>query len=235
MKMNGIRSLYEKEEAEAVYSELMSGASFALTYGVPMIYRGNLPSSAVLLAAFSIGSVYGQKELYVSALEAALNGCELIAYGEWSSVNAIIKGVEDGNGKVHLVSSQGMTKLRKHQEWTMRRILLTGGSVISSTAERTSRREARYLLSCLSSAALATVGGYSVSSSHPLVQLLDDGKDVAMLRSSLSSKAGRFFALEGCPVVSSFSMYFESSCIVYQSENGRFNFMNERYDAVSLC
>ena len=65
--------------------------------------------------------------------------------------------------------------------------------------------------------------------------VLDEGKDIAILRSSLKSRAGRLLATEGCPVVDSFSSFASGEkCIVYKVKNGRFSFLGEQYDFL-LC
>ena len=178
--------LYNGSERESVRNAIRNGAGFALSSGVPFLYYGNLPSSSpILLASFSLGSYENSREIYISSLEAVSLGHEIVAYGEYRALLAAIKGAEDGNGRIHCVFSEGLESLRFRKAGVIRRILLTGGSVISSSCLFSSRTEARFLITSLSSSALAVVGGSKLSASHPLIEMLDSGKDIFLLRSSL--------------------------------------------------
>lgn len=236
MRLDAFLSLYSREESVYVRKAIQNGTSFAISKGIPFLYEGNLPlRDTVLLSSFALSSRESSKELYISALEAALMNLEVVVYGERKGLSAVLKGVEDGKGRVHAVFSSGLSYVKEKDMETVRRVLLTGGSIISSSALSSSRQEARWLLPSLSSVSVSVVGGMAISSSHPLIAMLDEGKDIAILRSSLKSRAGRLLATEGCPVVDSFSSFASGEkCIVYKVKNGRFSFLGEQYDFL-LC
>lgn len=217
--------------------EIERGASFAIISGIPVLFYGNLPKrDAILIASYAKRQDESARELYVSSFEASLEGFEIVAYGELGAIEAVLRGAEDGAGRIHLISSIGLSRFRTMNRSLCMRILLTGGSIISSAAVGSSRNEARYLCTVLSRYALAVIGARYLPLQHPLLQMLDEGKEIAILLTSLASKAGRDIAFSGCPVASSFSaVYSDSRYIVYPSPHGRFSFLGFRYDFMRLC
>ncbi len=216
----------------SVRREIEAGASCTVIDGVPVLFYGNLPSSpSVLISSFSISSEATARELYISALEASLDGYQVVseAYDEGSY--SVLRGTEDGGGHLHLVLSSPLSFFRTRHNARMRRILHSGGSVMS-TALPSARDAAIWLSSRLSDAAVAAVG----CSETPLRLMADEGKDTAILRSSLATLPGRRLAAEGCPVVDSFSAFrFQPSSIVHPDPSGPWSFLGVRYGRMRLC
>ena len=106
MRLDAFLSLYSREESVYVRKAIQNGTSFAISKGIPFLYEGNLPlRDTVLLSSFALSSRESSKELYISALEAALMNLEVVVYGERKGLSAVLKGVEDGKGRVHAVFS----------------------------------------------------------------------------------------------------------------------------------
>ncbi len=233
MKIESFLFLFDRKDRESIQREIENGVSFAVIGGVPVLYMGNLPEqSLVMISSFGTSTLAGAKELYVSTLEAAIDRVEIITYGDNSCPSSILQGIDDGGGRLHFVSAAGIRRILERSIGKVRKILLSGGSIISSSAIGYDRTKAEYLVSFLSSSVLSYVGARHLHVSNPLFRALDEGKDVSILRSSLQSRAGRRLASEGCPVSSSFSSFSEfSGNVVYHSEEGRYSFLDERYDS----
>ena len=225
--------LFDGEEKERVRIEIDNGISFAIIGGVPVLYMGNLPSlGAIMISSFNTSTLSGAKELYVSSLEASIDGVEIVTYAECYGPSSVLRGVEDGEGRLHVVSALGIRKFIEGNKDRARRILVRGGSIITPGAGIYDRKRAEYVASRLSISSLSYMGGEYLHPSNPVLSMLDDGKDVSILRSSLQSRAGRKLASEGCPVSSSYSSFSEfAGNIVYHSDKGRFSFLDERYDS----
>ena len=236
MRTDAFLALYEDRERDEAARMIESGTGSAIANGLPFLYKGMLPESeALLLASFSAFSTEAERELYISAFEASLNGFEIIAFGERNGVYAVVKGVEDGGGRMSLIVSEGLSWFSSRNTSLLRRVLLTGGAVIAPNAISKNREAARYLSYILSHAALAVLGGNGLSEKHPVRMLLDEGKEIALLRSSLQSRAGRLLVSEGCPLADSFaSWYGLTRYYVYRTQYGRYDFKGEKYDSTRL-
>ncbi len=230
-----IIGLFREDDREAVRNEIRRGASAALISGRPVLWHGTLPQQdAVLLASFSLLSEETAAAFYVSALEAALDGFGIVTEADGIGMSSVLRGAEDGEGRLHLASAEGISVYRTNHPERMRRVLLTGGCVISTTASGYDVRGARELAVYLSSSAIAAIGRHP-SDAEPVIRMADSGKDAAILRSSLETAPGRKLAKEGCPVADSFSSFrSQPDHIVFQSPSGRWSFGGKRYDAAVL-
>ena len=230
-----IITLFREDDREAVRREIMRGASAGVISGRPVLWHGTLPQQdAVLLASFSFLSEETATAFYVSALEASLDGFGIVSEADGIGMSSVLRGAEDGEGRFHLVTAEGISVYRRNHPERMRRVLLTGGSIIATTASGYDARGARELASYLSSSAIAALGRYH-SDAEPVISMADSGKDAAILRASLETAPGRKLAKEGCPVTDSFSSFrSQPEHIVYQSPAGRWSFGGKRYDAAVL-
>ncbi len=233
MDRRAFLSLFSTVERSIAEKAIDDGASHALVSSCPVLYYGTLPSHGLLLSSLGADTRGTGRELYISALEAALSGVEIISYASGKGQLSVLCGAEDGEGRIHLIPADGINRFLSFSKDRMRRVLLTGGSVIFPSISGRDPSLALSLSSALSDAALVSLGngfGKYVSS------MLDEGKDAALLRSSLSSRDGRRLALEGCPVVDSFSMCFSAAkAVAHPHPEGRFSFLSERFDALRLC
>lgn len=231
-----ILNSFPEEKRKALSEAFDNGLNAMMIGSHPVLYFGNLPDERnVLIASFSNSGECVYSELYVSALEASLMGYGIITEADHGGMSSVLRGAEDGNGKLFLVSALGIATYREKYREKMIRIMLTGGAVLSTTLDGYDRRGARELSAYLASEALIAVGGDKGRDDSIVQMFLDSGKDAAIVRSSLTSPAGRSLFLSGCPVVSSFSAALESpSVIVYESEGGRFSFMGKEYDACTI-
>ncbi len=221
-------SLFDLNTRKEVSAELDDGAMMAVISCHPVLYRGTLPSSdALLLASCGYSDKIGE-EMYVSALEASLSGVEIISEANAAGQLSVLRGVEDGEGRLHVVTAVSLSTYINAYPERARRILLTGGSIISAGTEKRDARAAWSLSAFLSSHAFVSVLGYGWKE---VLSMLDDGKELAITRSSLTTHVGRRLALEGCRVADSYSGAFSSSgCIVYPAEDGRFSFLGKKFD-----
>ena len=207
------------------------GISFALIDSVPVFYRGVLPErKGVLLISF-VSSKTVLADMYVSALEASLSGEEVVSIADRGGMLSVIKGTEDGEGRLHMVLSEGLRNYEREHGWKLRRILLTGGSVISPVLHGSDIRSSRSIALSLSSSLITASSGSYPRSDDLLLSALDAGLDVAVLRSSLTEEAMRMIVREGCPAVSSFSGSVAlPKAIAYPSMHGSYGFHGSRFD-----
>ena len=236
MNKHDFLSLFVSSEREWIEKELDAGVSWAVIASIPVLFIGNLPDEkGILITSLGPADIHGVKEMYVSSLEAALEGRAIIVFAECYGPMSVLKGAEDGNGRLYSIVTDPQVVLKCRYSPVIRRILLSGGGIIMPLVPP-KRKGAMYLSSFLSEEALVLVGGEYIPDYSPVITMLDMGKDVSILRSSLSSRAGRRLAGEGCPVMSSYSsLPGRGKFIVYHSESGRYGFLGENYDALRLC
>ena len=170
-----------------------------------------------------------RRAIYISALEAALSGFGIVTLALSGGLFSLIKGAEDGGGRIHIVTAEGLDDYRRKREERMRRVLLTGGSVISPFRHGYGKDEAIEVSLSLSSALITTGCGRLMQSA------LDNGIDTAILRPSLARSAARKAAEQGAPVIDTFSSFLAfPSRIAYPDENGEYRFGTERFGIISL-
>ena len=228
-------SLFPGDAADELERAEDDGICRSMAGPIPFFYRGELPSSkGVLIVSFmSTGSVI--RDIYASSLEAAASGVDIISIGDRGGMLSVIKGAEDGNGRVHMVVSEGMRSYEERHGWKLRRILLTGGSVISPLLWGRDEMAARSIAISFSSSIIAAAGGRRLQPSHAIIQALDEGVDVSILRSSLTEEAMRSLAYEGCPVVDSYSSsVMLPRVIAYPLENGGYGFHGSRFGIMRM-
>ena len=226
-------SLYGEEERKHIEEDLELGAEMAIISCLPVVFRGSLPASdSLLLASCGFSDLTGE-EMYISSLEASLSGIEIISEADAAGQLSVLKGAEDGEGRLHVVTSASLSSYISSYPQRASRILLTGGSIISTGMEKRNTRAAWSLSAFLSSHAFVAMMGYGWKE---VLSMLDDGKDIAITRTSLTTHIGRTLALEGCPVASSYSSAFpfRTGCIVYPSPEGQFSFLDKRFDYLRL-
>ncbi len=167
--------------------------------------------------------------LYVSALEAALSGYEVISIAEKGGSSSIIAACLDAESPLHLFIASGIKEFMESYPQQLRRIMLSGGSIISAGLCSGDADAARDGL--LSSGQIAVA---VASAENPLIQsAIDMNLDLYILRASLTSAYMKRLYREGCPVISSFSAIQERpGCIVYQEDGGPYGFLGKEFSAV---
>ncbi len=199
--------------------------------GISFAYRGTLPSGkGVMLASQRLSLSHDErKALYLSALEASLSGFDIITIGMRGGLYSVLKGAEDGGGRLHLVSCERMDVLEKRRKERVIRTLLTGGSVISADDGSRARERAAEIAISFSSAIVTTELGTVAGNA------LDRGLECSILRSSLYMDDARHAACEGAPVVDTFSSFLAfPKCIAYQCDSGIYGFGRERFGILRL-
>ena len=199
--------------------------------GLDLCYMGSLPSGPSILIGTTARYLMHEERraIYISALEAALSGFEIVTLALSGGLFSLIKGAEDGGGRIHIVTAEGLDDYRKKHEERMRRALLTGGSVIAPFRHGYGKDEAIEASLSLSSALITTGCGRLMQGA------LDNGIDTAILRSSLARSAARKAAEQGAPVIDTFSSFLAfPSCISYPDEDGDYRFGTERFGIILL-
>ena len=211
------------------------GIGFAIIDSIPVFYRGVLPKDKCVLLVSFLSSERVLCDMYVSALEAASSEIDIVSIGDRGGMLSVIRGAEDGEGRMHMVISEGMRSYEKNYGWKLRKILLTGGSVISPLLWGRDEGLARSIALSLSSSAIMAAGGKRLPGTHPLISAIDMGLDTAVLRSSLTEEAMRNIVREGCPAVGSYSSFVEyPQAIAYPSENGYYGFHGSRFGIMRM-
>ena len=89
------------------------GIGFAIIDSIPVFYRGVLPKDKCVLLVSFLSSERVLCDMYVSALEAALSGIDIVSIGDRGGMLSVIRGAEDGEGRMHMVISEGMRSYEK--------------------------------------------------------------------------------------------------------------------------
>ena len=198
--------------------------------GKDFLYLGTLPSPRCVLIS-SESRFHTEKErlsLYLSALEASLADFEIITIARHGGMLSVIRGAEDGNGRLHAVTSDRIEFMEQMFPERAAMVVATGGSIMAPEVEGGEDDAIEAALS-FSSVVITTGRGRLMTAA------LDRGIDVAVLRSSLSSEHGREAARDGAPVIDTFSSFLMlPSLYAYHSDAGRYGFGSERFDIMRM-
>lgn len=195
--------------------------------GSSVIYLGQFPEEKALMISSERCYLLPmeRRALYLSALEASLSGFDIVTLALRGGLYSVLKGAEDGGGRVHAVSSEDLAVLERERMGKIQRILLTGGSLIVPDDPQA----AAAIAVSLSSALISTGNGCVMSCA------LDSGLDCAVLRSSLARRSGRKAASEGAPVIDTFSSFLAlPPAIAYPDVDGLYRFGDERFGIMRL-
>ena len=109
-----ILNSFPEEKRKALSEAFDNGLNAMMIGSHPVLYFGNLPEARnVLIASFSHSGECVYSELYVSALEASLMGYGIITEADHGGMSSVLRGAEDGNGKLFLVSALGIATYRE--------------------------------------------------------------------------------------------------------------------------
>lgn len=235
MQSDDFKMLFPRSMREEIEKAEDDGIRTGLISSIPVFYRGELPETKGVLLLSSVTTERVIRDMYVSALEAAISGEEIISIGDNGGMLSVIRGAEDGDGRIHMVISEGMRDYERKHGWKLRKILLTGGSIISPCLTGRSGPESREIALALSSSMIAAASGNRLRSIHLIPSALDMGLDVSVLRSSLTEKAMRNIVMEGCPVVDTYSSSVRfPRAIAYLHSSGSYGFRGSVFDIMRM-
>lgn len=203
--------------------------------GFPVLYYGDLPQArSVFISTSQSLDVDSERALYAASLEAALMGFDVIYIPSNIKDNPIENGVFDGGGTLHAVIPFGLFNFNKR---AISKIVIYGGSVISDSKEGlfsiSQLNKAKHMAASLAD---CTVVGERIWNGNVVdyVQFsLDSGKDVGVLKCALGTPYMNRLALEGAPVLSSFSDFFVNAPLIsYPNEKGRYSQRGFAFDII---
>lgn len=175
--------------------------------GFKIHYFGSLPKRrSVFISASNNNSPINRASLYASAFEAALLGFDVIYMPYLGRSEPIENGVLDGEGRFHLVLPKGLHAISWRK---ISKAIIYGGSVLSGSLDRefsiAEVKRAKSIASLISDAVVVGESVKDASFGSYLSDALDRGKDVAILKSSLSGAYLKSLVKDGCPAISLFS------------------------------
>ena len=107
MDRRAFLSLFSTVERSIAEKAIDDGASHALVSSCPVLYYGTLPSHGLLLSSLGADTRGTGRELYISALEAALSGVEIISYASGKGKLSVLCGAEEGEGRIYFCAIRG--------------------------------------------------------------------------------------------------------------------------------
>lgn len=180
-------------------------------------YYGALPDKGIFILSNGKMDRNIEKTLYITSLEVALNGYDVVYISGNKSAKYIESGALDGGGRLFSIVAFGFENLYASIK---RRILLSGGGIIIPDIIAQSNALAIELSLAL---LVANEGYYALSQSPSISYALDSNKDVALLKSSLCNIGASELISDGCAVVDTFSDFLISPrAIGYESANGKY-------------
>ena len=211
--------------------------SESLVKDIGIFFYGDLPRrKSVYIATSSQSSPETIKGLYSSVVEASQMGWDILYIPGGDCGKAVEEGCFDGEGRLHAVLPFGLLNYSRR---SIRNALVYSGSVISPydglrnfTLEGLDK--ARIIASSL--ADIIFIGQENILSSKVgwyIEDSLDEGKDIALLKSCMGTRYINDLVKEGCPAVSSFSDIFSSpTCFLYPSSKGRYGHNGFTFDII---
>lgn len=180
-------------------------------------YYGALPDKGIFILSNGKMDRNIEKTLYITSLEAALNGYDVVYISGNKGAKYIESGALDGGGRLFSIVAFGFENLYASIK---RRILLSGGGIIIPDIIAQSNAIAIELSLAL---LVANEDYYILSQSPSILYALDSNKDVALLKSSLCNTGASELIADGCAVVDTFSDFLISPrAIGYESANGKY-------------
>ncbi len=204
--------------------------------GFPVLYYGELPKDrCVYISSSSSMDSETEKYLYASSLEAALMGYEVIYIPTLKKDDPIKNGVFDGKGTLHAIIPFGLYRSNKRD---ISQIIIHGGSVISESLEDSFSLErlerAKLIASAFADSIVVGERLWLKRIGEYIEQSLDNGKDVAVLKSVLGSHYLNDLVLNGAPAITTFSDFIiNPPLFIYPHENGRYSQKGFCFDIIS--
>ncbi len=203
-------------------------------------YLGNLFTSRkrVFISTPHKASKAIIEKCYVSAFEAALSGYNVIFIPFSPSSDAIEKGILDGKGSISYIFPCGFERVRRKY---LHNLVITSGVGISIEAgdvnvSYKSVLRAKAAAAYFSDVVMAADENIkSYSDAEYLKLALDMGRDVAIMKSALSSPILQDYAKSGAPVIDSFSDFLISpKHYLYRRDDGIYGYDKRKFGILSL-
>lgn len=139
-----------------------------------------------------------------------------------------------------LFSSLGSGKLERKKRKEAGLVVSSGGAVVYADNQSVSYSRAGvlrclHIASSFSDCVLFASDSRSrrLGLSHRLICALDEGKDIAVLRSALAVPALRSLASEGCPIACTYSdLLSDPACIAYRDSNGKYGYRGQCFGII---
>ncbi|MGN1164475.1 MAG: hypothetical protein ACI4S4_06715 [Candidatus Ornithospirochaeta sp.] len=201
--------------------------------GAPLRIIGNRPGRlSVFLAGGKDMGKKGIVSFYRSALEASAEAMDVFYVPGLPFAEAIEKGIyEKYEGSLFAFLPMGLESVSKA---LLSRCIITGGGVISPVEDRAffSFEALRAAMSVAAMMAHGTIVGKEDMKGIPqfVYSALDNGRDVAVLETTLCGKGARNLVREGAECVDTLSSFLSSpSYICYPDIKGKYGIMGERF------
>ena len=165
--------------------------------------------SAILLTGAPYPDRVLMKTISDFASEAALSGFAVTTRSVFGSERAVVEGVLRTGGSVRVILTSGLDVFMRSFGDLLSRILISGGQVLSAFEPGI---KPSYDTKSFTDSIAALTGDticFSMSKREKncAVETLDRGGEVFLHRSALLSSYGRRLAMEGAPVIDSFTHY----------------------------
>lgn len=177
------------------------------------------------------------RSVYISAVEALLNGWDILYVPELLLSKAVEKAFHDvSSGSLYSFVPRGLENTRKS---TLSTALVTGGGALSIVENDAffsfeAVLGVRYLASSMAGAVVLCFHNGRIVPSF-VDSALMEGKSMCVLKTGLTSPALRSLVRDGCPSIDSFSSFLEfPSVVAYPSEEGRYGTDNRRFSIMRI-
>lgn len=201
-------------------------------------YIGELPKKRSVFFSFSKGATEEQRiSVYISAIEAFLNGYDVIYIPERSLSECVEKAARDSlKGSIYAFFPKGLDNISPTR---LRPPLISGGGVLSILENDAffSFEALKGTMYTASSMSAATVlfsykGRYCP---HFIDDALFEGKDIAVIRSALEDRVLRELVRDGAEMIDSFSSFLiNKKAFLFPRENGPYGIDGHHFDIIKL-
>ncbi len=196
-------------------------------------YFGSLPENAIFFCCKLKSDLHLLDSLYLSALEAALNGFDVLYVSGNKASKAIESGVRDGLGRLFALIPFDIGRLYMNVASTI--LKSNGGLIVPTYHDDMNPNDAINLIGVQIARAiiLANSGSQSIKYLPHIKYALDNSKDIAVLKDGLDSNALKSLVLDGCPLINSFSDFLSfPKAIGYRSDKGIYGKGSARFDII---
>lgn len=206
--------------------------------GITVHSIGTVPGDNTVFFHFTGGGTERDAEaVYISAVEALLNGYDVAYIPHMFLSSAVEKAVTDTtSGSLYSFLPKGLGSV---SHATLSRSLVTGGGALSIVEDDAfysfeALLGVTYLAASMSKASvLCSFRGKRLPSF--VDSALNEGKSVAVLRTALLSYPLRNLVKEGAESIDTFSSFLSSpSAIAYPKEGGSYGIFSSRWDIMRL-
>lgn len=202
--------------------------------GISFDYIGTLPKRGVFFLGSNRSSSLLLRDLYISSLEAALNGFEVVTLSSMAYTESILRGALDGGGKAHVVF---LNELDRAKRSIISITQILGGSSIFPYREKVSFKEfykkAGSISSVISNITVLADDYDKKYEDEFYSRIISNHSYVGVLKTSLRSKLMRRLVREGCDLISSFSdLLLRPRFSIYPKDGGYYNFKGEGFEAL---